>query len=193
MYKKPGTPIPTSYSPELDITPELISIDTAYYQSLVGTLRWVVELGRVDICLEVSLMSSHLALPREGHLDKLFHIFAYLKWKHRARVFFDPTHPSIDNDDFPRHDREKHYGEVKEVIPTNAPPLREKGFDMIGYVDADLAGDKVIRRSRKGFVIYLNQAPIYWFSKRQNGVECSTFGSEIIAMKQCCEYVRELR
>ena len=35
--------------------------------------------------------------------------------------------------------------------------------------------------------------PIYWFSKRQNGVECSTFGSEFVAMKQCCEYVRGLR
>ena len=64
---------------------------------------------------------------------------------------------------------------------------------MIGYVDADLAGDKVIRRSRTGFVIYLNQAPVYWFSKRQNGVECSTFGIEFIAMKQFCEYVRGLR
>ena len=113
MSKKPGTPIPTSYSPELDITPELISTDTSYYQSLVGILCCIVELGRVDICLEVSLMSSHLALPREGHLDKLFHIFAYLKWKHRARMLFDPTYPSIENDDFPRHDWEKYSGEVK--------------------------------------------------------------------------------
>ena len=42
MSKKLGTPIPTSYSPELDITPELISTDAAYYQSLVGILRWIV-------------------------------------------------------------------------------------------------------------------------------------------------------
>ena len=160
MSKKPGTNIPTSYSPELDITPELISTDAAYYQSHVGILRWFVELGKVDICLEVSLMSSHFALPREGHLYKLFHIFAYLNWKHRTRMVFDPTYFSIDNDDLPRHNWEKNYDKVKEVIPTNAPSPRGKGFDMIGYVDADLAGDKVIRRSRAGFVIYLNQAPI---------------------------------
>ena len=115
-----------------------------------------MELGRVDICLEVSLMSSHLALPREGHLDKIFHIFAYLKWKHRARMVFDPVYPSIENYDFPRHDWEKHYGEVMEVIPTNALSPQGKGFNMIRYVDADLARDKVIRRSRTGFVIYLN-------------------------------------
>ena len=68
MSKKPATPIPTSYSPELDITPELISTDAAYYQLLVGILLWIVELGRLEICLEVSLISSHLALPREGLL-----------------------------------------------------------------------------------------------------------------------------
>ena len=108
-------------------------------------------------------------------------------------MVFDPTYPFIENDDFHRHDWEKDYGELKEVIPKNAASPRGKGFYMIGYVDADLAGHKMIRRSRKSFVIYLNQAPIYWFSKQQNGVECITFGSELIAMKQCCEYVIGLR
>ena len=107
-------------------------------------------------------------------------------------MVFDPTYPSIDNDDFPRHDWYKHSGEVKEVIPKNAPSPLGKGFDTIGHVDAELAGDKMIRRSRIGFAIYLNQAPIYWFSKWQNGVEYSIFESEFIAMKQCCEYVRGL-
>ena len=108
-------------------------------------------------------------------------------------MVFDPTYPSIDHDDFPKYDWTKQYGEVEETIPINAPTSRGKGFDMIGYVDADLAGEKITRRSRTGFVVYLNQAPIYWFSKQQNGVECSTFGSEFIAMKQCCEYGRGLR
>ena len=115
-------------------------------------------------------MSSHLKLPREGNLDKLFHIFTYLKWKHRARMFFEPTYPSFENDDFPRHYWEKNYDEVKEVIPTNYHSPQGKGLDMIGYVDADLSGDKVIRRSRIGYVIYLIQVTMSWFSKRQNGV-----------------------
>ena len=72
-----------------------------------------------------------LAMPREGHLDKLFHIFAYLKCKQRAWMVFDPTYPSIDNDDSPRHYWGKHYGEVKEVIPTNDPSPRGKFFDLI--------------------------------------------------------------
>ena len=77
--KKAGTLMPVSYSLDLDIKSELLPIDVVYYQLLVDILRWVVELSRVDICLEVSLMSYHLALPRERYLNKIFHIFDYLK------------------------------------------------------------------------------------------------------------------
>jgi hypothetical protein len=80
LPRKAETPLCTSYRPELDVTPELSTQEAPYYQSLNGILRWIVELGRVDICLEVSMMSSHLALPREGHLEKVLHIFAHLKY-----------------------------------------------------------------------------------------------------------------
>ena len=64
---------------------------------------------------------------------------------------------------------------------------------MRAYVDSDHAGEKLTRRSRTGFLVYLNSAPIYWLSKKQTAVETSSFGSEFIAMKQCCEYLRGLR
>ena len=57
-----------TYRPELDVTPVLEAEWASYYQSLIGVLRWIVELGQVDICLQVSMMSSHLAMPRKGHL-----------------------------------------------------------------------------------------------------------------------------
>ena len=63
----------------------------------------------------------------------------------------------------------------------------------IEKVDADHAGDTVTRRSRTGFLIYLNNALVYWFSKKQTSVESSSFGSEFVAMKQCCEYLKGLR
>ena len=51
------------------MTPELLPIDADYFQSLIGTLRWIVELNRVDIAMETSTMASIMALPREGHLN----------------------------------------------------------------------------------------------------------------------------
>ena len=126
-------------------------------------------------------------------MDKLFYMFGYLKHKHNGTLVFDHTYPVVDYETFPFHDWSNFYGDTKEVEPPDAPKPRGKGFMMIAFVDADLAGNKVTRNSRTGFIIYLNQAPIYWLSKKQNGVESSTFGSEFIAMKQCCEYIRGLR
>ena len=189
------TPIRTDYRPELDVTIELNAIDSAYYQSLIGILRWMVELGRVDICLEVSMLSSHLALPREGHLDQIFNIFAYLKRNHNSEMIFDPSDLDIDQSLFDRKDwTASEFGlTLEEVLPPNMPTPRGMGFVMRAFVDADHAGDSITRRSRTGFLIYLNSAPIYWMSKKQTSVETSSFGSEFIAMKQCTEYIRGLR
>ena len=80
------------------------SVEAAYYQSLIRILRWIVKLGRVDICLEVSMMSSHLALPRAGHLQHLLQTFAYLKKYHNTEMVFDPSDPMVDESDFERRD-----------------------------------------------------------------------------------------
>jgi hypothetical protein len=61
------------------------------------------------------------------------------------------------------------------------------------FVDSDHAGDILIRRSRTGFIIYLNNAPVIWYSKRQETVETSVFGAEFVAMKVGFEACRGLR
>jgi len=64
---------------------------------------------------------------------------------------------------------------------------------VIAYVDANHAGNIKTRRSPTGVLIYINQAPIIWYSKRQNTVEASSFGSEYIALRICTEMVEALR
>ena len=64
---------------------------------------------------------------------------------------------------------------------------------MYCFVDADHAGNSVTRRSHTGFIIFINGAPIIWYSKRQNTVEASTFGSEFNAMRVALEHVEALR
>jgi len=196
MPKKAETPLQTSYRPELDVSPELGPIEAAYYMSLIGILRWIVELGRVDICLECSMMSSHLALPREGHIEQVFQMFTYLKKYHNTEMVFDPSDPVINESDFELRDwTSSEFGHIqgKEVLPPNMPEPRGLGFVMRAKVDADHASDTVTRRSRTGFLVYLNCALVYWSSKKQTSVESSSFGSEFCAMKQCCEYIRGLR
>ena len=72
-------PFPTGYKPELDVTEELDQKLASRYMQLIGILRWAMEIGRIDIFLEVSLLSQYQANPRFGHLEAIYHIFAYLK------------------------------------------------------------------------------------------------------------------
>ena len=183
-----------NYRPESDITPELSPAKATYFQSLIGILRWIVELGRADIAMETSALASMMASPRVGHLNAVYHMFAFLKVKHNGVMGFDPTEPDLDTSQFHREDwSASAYGECKEEITANAPKPRGLGFTMRAFVDSDHAGDTVTRRLRTGFLIFLNSAPIYWYSKKQGSVETSSFGAEFIAMKQCCEYIRGLR
>ncbi len=61
------------------------------------------------------------------------------------------------------------------------------------FIDADHAGNKVTRCSHTGVIIFCNKAPIIWFSKHQNTVETSTFGSKFIAAQIAIELVEALR
>ncbi len=65
LKTKVKTPMDARYRPELDTSPELDLEKHHYYQNLIGVLRWAVELGRIDIAINVSLLSSYLASPRE--------------------------------------------------------------------------------------------------------------------------------
>ena len=61
-------PLPHGYKPELDTTDECDAYHTPRYQNLIEILRWAMELGRIDIQLDVALMSQYHMNPREGHL-----------------------------------------------------------------------------------------------------------------------------
>ena len=117
LYTNTNAPLSNYYRPGLHISPELDGADGYFYQSLIGIFRWMVELNRIDILCEVSMMSSHLALPREGRLAQVFHIFAYLKKHHNSALVFDPSYPDVNIDTYPKHDWTKFYGYFKQAMP----------------------------------------------------------------------------
>jgi hypothetical protein len=157
-------------------------------------LRWIIEVGRIDITTEVSMLAAHMAMPRIGHLYAVFRVFAYLKAKHNARLIFDPTYPSINHHKFKENlDWTPFYGNVREAIPPNAPKPQGKPVVLRCFVDSDHAGNLVTRRLRTGYVQMVNMAIINWHSKKQGSVEGSTFGSEFVAAKAATEANRALR
>jgi hypothetical protein len=79
LPKKIETPFSYGYRPELDFSAELDPHQTNYFQGLIGVLRWIFELGHIDIIVPVTMLSRYLVSPREGHLQQAYRIFAYLK------------------------------------------------------------------------------------------------------------------
>ena len=60
------------------------------------------------------------------------------------------------------------------------------------FMDADHSGDRDTRRSQNGVLIFVNKAPILYYSKQHNTDEKSTFSSEFVALKTLTELVKDL-
>ena len=78
---------------------------------------------------------------------------------------------------------------VRSIYHQKILDPRGLDFVIISKVDAYHYGDTVTRRSRTGFIIYMNITPVYWMSKKQKICESLSFGRELAAKKQCCEYI----
>jgi hypothetical protein len=187
------TPMSPNYRPELDYSPFLNDRPAQYYMELIGILRWILELGRMDIMGYVSMLSSYTMQPRIGHLDQAFHIFGYLKRNKWAALIFDESCIDWNESAFETHDWTDFYRGAKELLPPNAPVPRGNAVQINCFVDANHTGNQLTRRSKTGILIFLNRTPIIWYSKAQNTVETSTFGAELTAMRIAVELLESLR
>ena len=57
-----------SYSPELDYTDFCNDTFSSLYLNIISILRWIFELGRINIFYETALLSRYMAAPRSEHL-----------------------------------------------------------------------------------------------------------------------------
>jgi hypothetical protein len=106
---------------------------------------------------------------------------------------FDWTEPSLETADLSVCDWAEYYPGAAEAIPSNMPEPRGRPVSTTCFVDADHAGCLLTRRSHSGILIFVNRAPILWYSKRQATVESSTFGSETVALRQAVDMIEGLR
>jgi hypothetical protein len=155
-------PFPANYKPELDITDELGPELLSRYLQLIGISRWAIELGRIDIFHEISVLSQYQANSRVGHLETLYHVFAYLKHHlDMGRTAYDSITPTIDESVFLRNAYWKEfYGDVEE-LPRNMPIPRGKKVTISVFVDANHAGNVVTRRSHTVIIIYVTCSDLY--------------------------------
>ena len=83
------------------------------------------------------MMSSHMALPREGHLEQIFHIFSYLRKYHNTEMVLDPSDFVIDESKYQRRDwTSSEFGHLpaQRQVPPNSLDVQS----LLWYLDSSM-------------------------------------------------------
>ena len=188
------SPLEKGDHPEIDTSDELDNEGIKKYQTMIGCLQWAVSLGRFDIQTATMTMSRFRVAPRKGHLERLKRMYGYLKKFASAAIrvrVLEPDFSDLPNQDFDWC--QTVYGNVEELLPTNAPKPLGNPVTTITYVDANLYHDIITGRSVTGILHLCNQTLVDWYSKRQATVETATFGSEFTAARIAVDQIIDLR
>ena len=196
VFPTKGSPMSDLYHPEVDDSPLLTPEEHSKFRSLVGCANWLVTLGRFDIAYAVNTLSRFSMAPRQGHLQAMMRVFGYLKKWSKGTIIIDPKYPDHSQFDIADYDTWKEfYPDAEEMIPGPEERPEPKGpkVRITVYKDADHAHDVVTRRSVSGVLLFLNNTPVKWVTKRQKTVETSTYGAELVAAKIATELILEYR
>jgi hypothetical protein len=192
--RKYSSPLEKGDHPEIDETALLNEKDQSIYQSLIGALQWVIQIGRFDITTQVMTLSRFRCAPRVGHLDRIKRIYGYLYKMRYSRIIIRTEEPDYSHIPEKQYDwAYTCYGDAKEEIPDDLPTPRGKPVVTSSWFDANLYHDLISGRAVTGILHYLNKTPIDWYSKLQSTVETATFGAEFVAARTCTEQIIDLR
>jgi hypothetical protein len=149
---KPSTsvtsPLEKEDHPELDTSEQCDTDQIAQYQSIIGVLQWIVTVGRFDINTAVMTMSGLRMAPRIGHLNRLRRIYGYLSKMRYASIRIRTEEPDYsDRIDNAYNWTYSAYGNVTELLPTDAPEPLGNYVTLSHYVDANLMHDVTTGRS----------------------------------------------
>ena len=86
----------------------------------------------------------------------------------------------------------RYFSGAKDIMITYGTVM-SKLNQVEGYVDAHWAADIDTRRSRTGYIFYLNGGPVSWQSKKQTTVALSTVEAEYMALSAAVQELMYLR
>jgi hypothetical protein len=187
------SPLDKGDHPELDTSELCNEEQISQYQSVIGSLQWIVTIGRFDVHTAVMTMSGFRVAPRIGHLKRLQRIYGYLSKMRFASIRVRTEEPDFSDVPSPEYDwTYTVYGNVKELLPKDVPEPLGKYVTLSHYVDANLMHDITSGKSVTGILHLVNKTPIDWYSKKQATVEIAAYGSEFVAARVCVEQIIDL-
>ena len=139
-------------------------------------------------------MSRFRTPPRQGHLERLQRIDAYvIRTKDYATRFrtIEPDYSYLPKENFDW--AHTVYGHVQEIIPNNIPDPLGKTATATMTVDTNMNDFLATGRSLTCCLHFVNLTPIDLYSERQATVETATYGSEFVDSKTATEQIIDLR
>ncbi len=188
-----GSPMEVGDHPETDESDFLPSVEIPIYQMLIGCAQWAIALGRFDIQYATNALARFSMIPREGHKKRTLRLFGYLKHHPKGKTIFDATPLDLSNFKFENYDWTDLYPFAQEHIPDIIPITYNKTLQLTILVDASHASCYETRRSSTGIIVILGCTVIKTYCKKQQTVESSTCGSEVLALRLAVEIALEIR
>ena len=66
------------------------------------------------------LLSFHIVLPIEGHLDAVVHVMSHICHRYDSILMYDLSYPEMYHSVFKNCDWSEFYRDAKEAVPMNA-------------------------------------------------------------------------
>jgi hypothetical protein len=141
--KESRFPMHEGSHPESDTSDLVTSEMATQYRAIIGSLNWVVILGRFDIMYATNTLARFSMAPRIGHLESAKRILGYLKKYPEHRILLNPNPIDLTKAVEKYDGWREFYPEAQEDLPTGMPtPMAQITI----VVDADHAHCEVTRR-----------------------------------------------
>lgn len=110
-----------THHPEMDDS-ELLDIGgAAKYQMMVGSLNWLVTLGRFDIYYVTQTMARFGMAPQIGHFEEMKRTFGYLQANAEIKIIYDTRMPVFGGLKPTKFDWTEFYPDATEEMPPDMP------------------------------------------------------------------------
>jgi hypothetical protein len=201
-HKQRKLPISNSQDLPKLTEPESQKLVTPYL-SIVGSCLHIAQVSRPDISFAVGVLSRHSATPGDVHMKAARDLVSYLYSTRNLAIQYtrssEDSGPKVfENADCPddnissrKKQSEPTVRTIEERLVPSIPAPHPNHPDT--YVDADLGGDKITRKSTSGMVVIMNGGPIDWCSRLQKLCAQSSAEAEIYAAADCVKQALHIR
>ena len=171
------------------------------YQSLVGSLGWLVNCTRPDLATIHKFLSSYNSCPSASHLKAAKYVLHYIHSTHDYGISFasDCTEPMHSHVHFPDSSDKEAYGAEAR------PPTARNRHLLTAYSDAGWGAqfgntipdgsqvDLFKYRSMSGYILFRCGGPISWQTIRQQRTSLSSCEAEIKAVNEATKKTISIR